>query len=184
MLSDPICIWSTLHDIHMSKKPGAQFNAYDKLFSIRKQPNESLQSLCARIDISMQNIQDLQPASFTLKDLDDELHSMTLIHSLPNEYKSLSQSLMLLNDLNKSTIREVFLAEETNSRKRWEQHTSDLALFSSNASTTKQECNFCGLEGHTSGHWSAKNLFLHVHGHVNYILQENRTPVAPPTSQR
>ena len=91
----------------------------------------------------MQNIQDLQPASFTLKDLDDELHSMTLICSLPNEYKSLSQSLMLLNDLNKSMIREAFLAEETNSKKRGEQHTSDLALFSSNASTTKQECDFC-----------------------------------------
>ena len=66
----------------------------------------------------MQNTQDLQPASFTLKDLDDELHSMTLIRSLPDEYKSLSQSLMLLNDLNKSMIREVFLAEKTNSRKR------------------------------------------------------------------
>ena len=59
MLSDPIRIWSTLHDVHMSKKPGAQFNTYDELFSIRKQPNESLQSLCTRIDISMQNIQDL-----------------------------------------------------------------------------------------------------------------------------
>ena len=150
MLSDPIRIWSTLRDVHMSKKPGARFNAYDELFSIRKQPNESLQSLCARIDVSMQNIQDLRPVSFTLKDLDDELHSMTLIRSLPDEYKSLSQSLMLLDDLNKTTIREAFLAEETNSRKRGEQHTSDLALFSSNTSTTKQECDFCGLEGHTS----------------------------------
>ena len=98
----------------------------------------------------MQNIQDLRPAAFTLKDLDDELHSMTLICSLPDECKSLSQSLMLLDNLNKSTIRKAFLAEKTNSRKRGEQHTSDLALFSSNASTTKQGCDFCGLEGHTS----------------------------------
>ena len=75
---------------------------------------------------------------------------MTLICCLPDEYKSLSQSLMLLDDLKKSTIRKAFLTEETNSRKRGEQHTSDLALFSSNASTTKQECDFCGLEGHTS----------------------------------
>ena len=118
ILSDPIRIWATLRDVHMSKKPGARFNAYDDLFSIRKQPNESLQSLCARIDASMQSIQDLRPAAFTLKDLDDELHSMALIRSLPDEYKSLSQSLMLIDDLNKNTIREAFLAEETNTRRR------------------------------------------------------------------
>ena len=156
MLSDPICTWTTLRDVHMSKKPGARFNAYDDLFSIRKQPNESLQSLGARIDLSMQQIQDLRPVGFTLKDLDDELHSMTLIRSLPDEYKSLSHSLMLLDDLNKNTIREAFLAEETNSRRRGEQNlaqTSNLALSSSTTSTIltyNQECDFCGLKGHIS----------------------------------
>ena len=79
ILSNPTRIWTALRDVHISKKPGARFNAYDNLFSIRKQPNESLQSLCARIDTSMQNIQDLRPAGFTLKELDDELHSMALI---------------------------------------------------------------------------------------------------------
>ena len=68
ILSDPIHIWTTLRDVYMSKKPGAHFNTYDSLFSIRKQPNESLQSLCARIDSSMQNIQDLRPEKFTLKE--------------------------------------------------------------------------------------------------------------------
>ena len=63
IFSDPILIWMTLCDVHMSKKPSAQFNTYDNLFSIRKQPNKSLQSLCTRIDVSMQNIQDLQPTA-------------------------------------------------------------------------------------------------------------------------
>ena len=148
-----IRIWTTLRDVHMSKKPGARFNAYDNLFSIRKQPDESLQSLCARIDTSMQSIQDLRPSSFTLKEMDDELHSMALIRSLPDEYKSLSQSLMLLDDLNKTKIREAFLAEETNSQRRGEQFnagTSDLALSTSNNAKYDQECDFCGLKGHTS----------------------------------
>ena len=149
ILSEPVTIWTTLRNVHMSKKPGARFNAYDTLFSIRKQPNESLQSLCARIDASMQIIQDLRPENFTLKEIDDELHSMALIRSLPDEYKSLSQSLMLLDDLNKTKIREAFLAEETNSQRRGEQNvagTSDLALATSN----DQECDFCGWKGHTS----------------------------------
>ena len=153
ILSDPIRIWTTLRDAHMSKKPGARFNAYDSLFSIRKQPNESLQSLCARIDASMQAIQDLRPTPFTLKEIDDELHSMALIRALPEEYKSLSQSLMLLDDLNKTKIREAFLAEETNSQRRGEQFnagTSDLALSSSNNTKNDQECDFCGSKGHTA----------------------------------
>ena len=65
ILSDSVLVWKALRDVHMSQKPGARFNAYDNLFSIRKQPNESLQSLCARIDTSMQMIQDLCPAKFT-----------------------------------------------------------------------------------------------------------------------
>src|SRR6202789_4522744 len=104
-------------------------------------------------DAAMQNIQDLRPAAFTLKDLDDELHSMALIRSLPDEYKSLSHSLMLLDDLNKNTIREVFLAEETNSRRRGEQFTagtSEIALSSYNTSKSDIECDFCSLKGHTS----------------------------------
>ena len=148
-----MCIWYTLCDVHISKKPGAQFNAYDSLFSIRKQPIESLQSLYSRIDTSMQNIQDLCPTAFTLKDLDDELHSMALIRSLPNEYRSHTHSLMILDDLNKNMIREAFLAKETNSQRRGEKFntgTSNLALASSNTSKSDLECDFCGFKGHTS----------------------------------
>src|ERR1700678_1650312 len=60
---------------------------------------------------------------------------------------------MLLDDLNKNTIREAFLAKETNSRRRAEQSiagTSDLALVSFNNSKNDQECDFCGFKGHTS----------------------------------
>ena len=74
-----------------------------------------------------------------------------LIQALPDEYKSLSQSLMLLNDLNKTKIREAFLAEETNSQRRGEQITAgtlDLALFTTNSTKLDQECDFCGIKGH------------------------------------
>ena len=148
----------------MSKKPGARFNAYDNLFSIRKQPNESLQSLCARIDTSMQTIQDLHPTTFTLKEM-DELHSMALIRSLPDEYKSLSQSLMLLDELNKNKIREAFLAEETSSQRRGEQiiaGTSDLALSSANSLKQELECDFRGWKGHTSAD-CRKLVTAHLH---------------------
>ena len=101
----------------------------------------------------MQHKQDLRPEKFTLKEIDNELHSMALIRSLPNEYKSLLQSLMLYNDLNKTKIREAFLAEETKSQRRGEQSIagmSEIALARSDNSKTELECDFCSIKGHTS----------------------------------
>ena len=48
-----------------------RFNAYDDLFSIRKQEDETLQTLMNRVDTSIRRIQDLRPADFDLAKLDD-----------------------------------------------------------------------------------------------------------------
>jgi hypothetical protein len=48
-----------------------------------------------RIDQAMQQIRDLRPKAFTLSDLEDKLHSMAMISSLPSEY----DSLMLLDQI-------------------------------------------------------------------------------------
>src|SRR5215475_14323953 len=39
---DPIMMWNLLEQAHLSKKPGAQFNAYDNLFSICKEHDKTL----------------------------------------------------------------------------------------------------------------------------------------------
>ena len=33
--NDPLKMWDALKDVHMQKRPGTRFNAYDDLFSIR-----------------------------------------------------------------------------------------------------------------------------------------------------
>ena len=45
----PDKMWAKLKEVHLQKKPGARFNAYDGLFAIRKQENESLTTLMARV---------------------------------------------------------------------------------------------------------------------------------------
>ena len=52
--------------------------------SFTSENSQMSQSLCARIDVSMQNIQDLQPTAFSLTDFNNELHSMALIQPLPD----------------------------------------------------------------------------------------------------
>lgn len=40
---DAVAMWKKLEEVHMVKKAGARFNAYDDLFSIRKKEDEELQ---------------------------------------------------------------------------------------------------------------------------------------------
>ena len=117
---DPIQMWKLLEAAHLSKKPGARFNAYDDLFSIRKQDNESLVNLGVRIEKSMQSIQNLRTPEFTIENLDEELQCMAMIRALPEEYRHLSSSLLLVDKLDKTTILQAFRSDELNRQRQGE----------------------------------------------------------------
>ena len=70
---DPVAMWKSLENAHLSKKPGARFNAYDDLFSLQKEDKESLVDLGVRIEMAMATIQNLRPNSFNIDMLDEEL---------------------------------------------------------------------------------------------------------------
>jgi hypothetical protein len=76
---DPVKMWTSLQSVHLQKRPGMRFNAYDDLFNIRKLEEESLQSLINRVEDAVKSIRDLRPKDFTLDKLDEELASMALI---------------------------------------------------------------------------------------------------------
>ena len=109
---DPVAMWKKLSDVHLQKRPGARFNAYDDLFSIRKKEDESLQSLMNRVDTAVKRIQDLRPQDFDLAKLDNELASMALIRALPEEFANFASSLLLLDKLDKAVIQQAFVTEE------------------------------------------------------------------------
>jgi hypothetical protein len=139
---DPVKIWTTLASIHLQQRPGARFNAWDDIFSIRKQPDESLSTLIARIEDGMSKIKELHPTGgkngYTIQDLDAELICMTMVRSLGKEYSHFASSLMLLKSLDKSELQAAFLAEESQCRHCPEGPGGDAALFT--ASTT---CHCC-----------------------------------------
>ncbi|KIJ19453.1 hypothetical protein PAXINDRAFT_36378, partial [Paxillus involutus ATCC 200175] len=102
--------------LYVQQKPGTHFVAYDELFSIRKRQEESLSAVTARVDQAMSRIQELCPSTFTLKDLDNELFCMAMIHSLGKDYYHFTSSLSLLSTLDKSTIKAAFQAKDINCR--------------------------------------------------------------------
>lgn len=147
---DARAMWERLEQVHLIKRPGQRFNAYDSLFSIRKKDDESLTSLLGRVDQSLQRIKDLRPKAFTIDDLDQELSSMALICSLPAEYNSFVSSLLLLLQFDCSTLNEAFTTEENQRRTRNLDTSSQVALSTSlsSTSTIKPICDFCGCSGH------------------------------------
>ena len=140
--SDPAEMWRKLEGVHLQKKPGACFNAYDILFNIRKEESETLPSLMARADKAMQDIKALRPTTFTLDDLDKELLCMTLIRALPAEFNHFASSLLLLDALDLDKLKSAFHNEESQCLAR--NVSTSLALHTNNSSG----CFFCGRQGH------------------------------------
>ena len=137
--SDPCTMWRALEAVHIQKKPGVQFNAYDNLFSIRKHEEESLQLLMSRVDNTMQKISNVRPSSFNLNDFDSKLASMVLIRALPKEYSGFTSSLLLLDKLDKNTIHQAFVTEETQCRCRAEAPSIALAASAIASSSKKKK---------------------------------------------
>ncbi|EGN98725.1 hypothetical protein SERLA73DRAFT_107836 [Serpula lacrymans var. lacrymans S7.3] len=81
IIDDPVKIWEKLAIVHVSKKPGTRFNAYDDFFSIRKKEDESLQSLMTRIDEGMH--QRTRPSSGMLSLLKRSIAVVVLKSILP-----------------------------------------------------------------------------------------------------
>ena len=143
---DPTAMWKQLEAIHVQKKPGTRFNAYDALFNVRKGEIEPLTALMARADKAMQDIKALRPSGFTLNDLDKELLSMTLIRALPSEFDNFASSLLLLNSLDLDKLKSAFQNEESQRLSR--NSTSAPTLATVAQPTTSASCFFCGRKGH------------------------------------
>jgi hypothetical protein len=157
---DAVKMWGALEAVHMQKRPGTRFNAYDDLFSIRKRDEEDLQSLINRVDDSIHRIRDLRSTGFTLDQLDDELASMTLIRALPDDYNAFVSSLLLKDDLDNISVQNVFVREDNQGKRRQD----DSPTVGSALAASSTSCTFCGFTGHSQDvcrqYARAKDQFL------------------------
>ena len=142
---DPVTMWKKLEGVHLQKKPGTRFNAYEVLFSIRKAEEESLTTLMARADKAMQNVKALRPTTFTLDDLDKELVCMALIRSLPADYNNFASSLLLLDSLDLTKLQSAFQNEEM---QRTARHIDTSPALALHTSQQHGSCYFCGGTSH------------------------------------
>src|SRR5271156_4607481 len=142
---NPQEMWKKLEGIHVQRKPGTHFNAYESLLSIRKRDDESLSDLMTRASKACQDIKALRPSTFTLDDLDNELLSMALICALPADYNNFASSLLLLDSLSIDKLKSAFHNEESQRTAR-QVDLSALAFYT--LSSSSSSCFFCGGTSH------------------------------------
>ena len=104
-------------------------------------------TLINRVDEALKLCQALRPQDFNSQALDKELSSMVLLRALPDDYSHFVTSLLLLDKLDKATITQAFLTEETQRRRRAADALSAAALSISSSSSST--CAFCTRSGHT-----------------------------------
>ncbi len=127
-----------------------------------------------RVDTAIHRIQDLRPKDFTLSNLDDELASMTLIRSLTEEYSAFALSLLLMDKLEKATIQQAFVTEESQRRHRASAApnvASALAATSSRSpASSTAECDFAAVWGMYKRPVSSTSIFRIEQGPTDVLV--------------
>ena len=101
---DPVKIWTTLESTFIKQRTAPRFNAYQELFSIRKDPSESLDGVINRVNEQVRVIKSLTPKDFTLDNLYDEIATMALIQSLPQDFSHVINTIAVLDNFDKDKV--------------------------------------------------------------------------------
>ena len=132
-LGNASSMWSTLESQYSKDNAASRFLAYDEFLSISKQQDESLTSLVARVEDTLQKLRSSRSETLTIDDFEAQLAAMVLIRALPEEFTSFKSSLLLLDSsISLKSVKEAFLQEE---RTR-QPCSSEMAMF---AASGKQQ---------------------------------------------
>ena len=147
---DPVKIWATLKKTFIKPLSAPRFQAYQDLFSIKKDPSETLDGVINRVDEQIRIIKSLTPDSFTLDNLYDDLSSMTIINSLPHDFNTVVNTLAVVDKFSKTDVIQSLRNLESTTR-----HPSSSVLAANTPSSFQQKprpqsnskprptCNFC-----------------------------------------
>ena len=156
---DPIKIWDTLKKTFIKPLSAPRFQAYQDLFSIKKEPSETLDGVINRVDEQVRVIKSLTPDVFTLDNLYDDLASMTIINSLPHDFSTVVNTLAVMDKFSKTEVIQSLRNLESTTR---QSPSSVLVANTPSPSSTQQKvkfphpnakahptCTFCKKLGHT-----------------------------------
>ena len=132
-LDDSVGMWKKLKNTYSQDNAASRFLVLDEFLSISKQQDESLTSLVARVEDTLQKLRSSRSETLTIDDFESQLAAMVLIRALPEEFTSFKSSLLLLDSsISLKSVKEAFLQEARTRQPR----SSEMAMF---AASGKQQ---------------------------------------------
>ena len=144
----PFIFYITYVILH-KQLPTVHFSAYNDLFNIRKDPDESLTSLMSRVDKVCAKVQSLRPGDYTLAMLDDELAALTLLRALPESDSVWTSSLMMNTTVKYSDVKTHFASQESLQTARAGEAAHKIVSRTPSIPSGDVNCTFCGYKSHT-----------------------------------
>ena len=152
---EPVKIWNTLKATFIKPVSAPRFQAYQDLFSIKKDSSETLDGVMNRVDEQIRTIKSLTPDSFTLDNLYDDLANMTIINSLPHDFSTVVNTLAVMDKFSKTEVIQSLRNLESTTRQPSSSvlvaNTPSYQQKKSNpqsSSKPRPTCDFCKKVGH------------------------------------
>lgn len=120
--NDPEKMWDMLKALHLQRKAGPRFSAYQGLFSITKKENKTHIDLLARVMRAMGEVKALRPSHFGISQLEEELQVMAIIRAFPDEDEHFVSSLFLLDKLDLNALCAALHNKDNSSQLRGTHH--------------------------------------------------------------
>ena len=148
-MDDPVAMWKNLKIAHQSQVANSRFFAIQKLLSAKKEDTETLTEYATRINSASSELKALVPNTLTVTDIIDEVSIHAAVTGLDErEYGSFASSLLLLGNLNRTTLMSAFRNEDI---KRQVSSSMSTALSANRARRgNKLICPTCKRVGHTA----------------------------------
>ena len=141
-LDDSVGMWKKLKDTYSQDNAASRFLVLDEFLSISKGEEESLTSLCARVEDNLQKVRSAHSEKLTLAEFEEELAMMALIRSLPAEFANFRSSLLLIpGSLDFKKVKDAFLQEERNRQPRASEQAAMKASTTSNSSKRRSQAS-------------------------------------------
>ena len=92
-LDSSIKIWNTLEEHFSAINATSCFLGYDEFLSIKKEDDELLGALVARVEDVLQKLRAVRPDDLDINTFESQLAAMVLICALPEEFANFKSSL-------------------------------------------------------------------------------------------
>jgi hypothetical protein len=155
---DPDVMWSKIDQAHNKQLPAVRFSAYNDLFNVRKDPEESLTSLMSRVDKVCAKVQSLRPKDYTLAMMDDELAALTLLRALPESDLVWTSSLMMNDSVKYSDVKTHFTSQESLQSARAGEAANRIVPTTPSKLSGDVNCTFCGHQSHNQENCYSYNI--------------------------